>query len=142
MLQEPTLDALAASVWHGPKLTFNYRIKGAKSFTWGDQFCWMGITGIENLLYLQSRLCQSLSPADNLIVERTFAEDSVKYIALLHAAESQCTHLYSAFSEYMDQMEELAAAYDREAVTVSQEELEAVYDDTFFDAMDLERDLP
>lgn len=42
---------------------------------------------------------------------------------------------------YMRQIEIWAECYDREAVSMSPEEFEALYDDAFFEAMDLEKTL-
>lgn len=40
--------------------------------------------------------------------------------------------------EYMQWVEAGVRAYDQEAITMSLEELEAIYDDAFFEAMELE----
>lgn len=46
-----------------------------------------------------------------------------------------------SMATYMRQVEIWAECYDREAGTMSPEELEALYDDAFFEAMDLEKTL-
>ncbi len=43
--------------------------------------------------------------------------------------------------EYMQWVEAGARAYDQEAITMSSKEFEALYDDAFFEAMELENEL-
>lgn len=45
-------------------------------------------------------------------------------------------HKSKKFAEYMQQIEIWAEAYDQEAVIMSQNELENLYDNQFFDSMD------
>lgn len=46
-----------------------------------------------------------------------------------------------AFLEYVRQIEVWADAYDQERIVMSPEELEAIYDDAFFEAMELKKKL-
>jgi len=126
------LDALAAALWLGTQVTLNYRLSGTDTLTWGDQSCWIEIKGIRDFL---SRVAGD-SPM------RAIGNYPAQYGILLDAVERQRFQGPPSFRDYMRQVEAWARAYDEQAVLRSSEEFQALYDDAFFEAMDLQEELP
>jgi hypothetical protein len=129
------LDTLSA--WVGSTFqpsTFNYRVRGTDTLTWGNQGCWIEIKGIYELLSLPRQY-----PTKDI-----FGTYVLKYIDLMEATGSLCSHRRSSFLDdyYMHQVETWANAYDQEALKVSPQELEALYDESFFEAVELANELP
>lgn len=124
---------VSAWIWPISQLTLNYGVSGMDTFTWGDQFDWIKIKGIEGLLPLLEGYENNEELLDALVTE---------YVALLDVIEDEYPHRRFSVSNYMRKLETWAEAYDQEAVVMSPEELEALYDDAFFEAMDLEKTLP
>ena len=48
----------------------------------------------------------------------------------------------TTLDEYMAQITEWAEAYDREAIKMTEEEFDAIYDEAMLEAMRLEEELP
>jgi hypothetical protein len=108
------------------------------TFTWGDQLDWIEIKGIEGLLALWDLLFPPEGHENEELLDALVTE----YVAPLYAIEGEYPHRRFSVSNYMCKLETWAEAYDQEAVVMSPEEFEALYDDAFFEAMDLEKTLP
>jgi len=83
-LQELILNALGASIGIAPQTTFNYRLRGTDTLTWGDQNPWIEIKGIRGLLSLRDPLFLRKEDPDEEFIETR----AIKYGALLDAVES------------------------------------------------------
>ena len=122
------LEALGASTWQTAQQSFGYRLRGEDTLTW-NQETWIEIKRILSLL-------------EERPYTKFFETYPVQYSTLLDIVESQRLQRSSSFLTYMHQMETWAEAYDQKASVMSLEECEALYDDAFFEAMDLEKKLP
>ena len=119
--RESVLDALtiwAFSRWSG----------GTATLAWGDQTNYFHIRGLLSLSEQRS--------------DESFINLIPQYSTLLGTTESQSSRHRSSFLDYMRQVEIWANAYARETAVITSEETEALYDDAFFEAMDLEKKLP
>lgn len=118
---ESVLDAL--SIW-----VFSHRPGGTATLVRGDQTNYFQIKGL-------------LSLSEQRLDER-FINLILQYSTLLGVTENQSSRHRSSFLDYMRQVEIWAEAYAHETVVITSEEIEAIYDDAFFEAMDLEKKLP
>ena len=132
------LSALRAWIWSISQLTLNYGVSGMDTFTWGDQLDWIEVKGIEGLLALWDLLPLLEGHENEELLDALVTE----YVAPLYAIEGEYPHPGFSVSDYMCKLETWAEAYDQEAVVMSPEEFETLYDDAFFEAMDLEKTLP
>jgi hypothetical protein len=132
------LSALRAWIWSISQLTLNYGVSGMDTFTWGDQLDWIDVKGIEGLLALWDLSSLFEGHENEELLDALVTE----YVAPLYAIEGEYPHRRFSVSNYMRTIETWAEAYDQEAAVMSPEELEALYDDTFLEAMDLKMTLP
>lgn len=123
------LDALGASTWQISQQTFGYRLRGTDTLDWGDQSIWIEIKWILSLL-------------EGRPGTKFFETHVAQYGTLLDIIESQRLHRRASFLNYMRQVEMWAEAYDQETAVMPPEELETLYDDAFFEAMDFKKKLP
>jgi len=132
------LSAPCTWIWPISELTLNYGVSGMDTFTWGDQLDWIDPKGIEGLLAPWDLLSLLEGHENEELLDALVTE----YIAPLYAIEGEYPHRRFSVSNYMCKLETWAEAYDQEALVMSPEEFEALYDDAFFEAMDLEKTLP
>jgi hypothetical protein len=143
-LPQPLVDsALATPDWWDQEETFSYRMQGAGTLVWGDQFCWVGNRGVKNLLQLQSRLVQLPAIEEGSVAGfmEAFVKESAEYAELLRVAAACAGHELD-FSEYMAQIQDLATAFDQQRTPMSRGELDALYDDDFFAFMVFQKKSP
>lgn len=129
----------------GVTTTLGYVTSGSPSLTFGDQFCSIAAEGLEDLVHLAieeqlySRLEQQQSWQDE-DEESGLMEEYARRACFLRVFD-WCASQKPNFADYMGRIEALAARYEAEKTVVSREELEAIYDDAFFEAERHQKDL-
>lgn len=133
--EETMMDALGSSIGHPTSPSVTYRIQGTDSLTWHDQACWIEAKALDRLIALQKRISytsqlQLTEEEDEGLMDEELSEESRKYALLLQQFTS-CERTEFDFDDYMDRIEALANAYDREAITIPQEKLDKLYKESF-----------
>ncbi len=116
------IDVLGGAVRLSSRQTSSYRIRGTDTLTWGNPIVWSGIRATQYALS---------APKNETGEAATLAATS---IALLETVE-QDLNRQSQIEHYMKQIENWAEAYDREAIVLSDAQLDDLYDATFFDVI-------
>lgn len=116
------IDVLGGSVRLSGRQTSSYRIRGTDTLTWGNPIVWSGIRATQ----------YALSALENETGEAaTLAATSIALLETLAQDLNRQAHI----EHYMKQIENWAAAYDREAIVLSDAQLDDLYDATFFEVI-------